>query len=213
MPNSNYLTIADLPVAGKDQGVTKTLLFGGRQQREVASGSMPDGASNSSIRSWAEEQDVHVGQARKGPRIRGSTAAQSNPPLPQPRGGMAIDLTPSRRTSSIRASSPASMSAIRDLPFQCRFVGKLMTYRREQSALTSCPSPGNGRGEESALTPASIPACHRWQTGEGSEPPFWQAALRCTGVPFLFWQPRLAERKTPPHQGSDASRRKPLLYG
>src|SRR3972149_3242934 len=64
----------------------------------------------------------------KAASIRGFTPAHFNPPLPQPRGGMAIECIPNLLTASTRALRPASISFMRDFPFQCCLVGKLTLY-------------------------------------------------------------------------------------
>ena len=42
--------------------------------------------------------------------IRGSTSRQSNPPLPHPRGGIAMDVMPSSRITRVKSRRPVSMS-------------------------------------------------------------------------------------------------------
>lgn len=60
--------------------------------------------------------------------MSGLTTAQSKPPFPHPRGGIAIDVIPSCCTFWTKATNPLCISSILDLPFQWRLVGKLIMY-------------------------------------------------------------------------------------
>ena len=58
--------------------------------------------------------------------MRNFTSGHLSPPKPHPSGGTATDRMFSSSMTRTRSLNPASMSSILALPFQCRFVGKLM---------------------------------------------------------------------------------------